>query len=138
LKPEIRLPVASQVTLLAHVQEDLQSQSKEWTGKQYAHSKVESSIHRQEASQPTVKLASGTLWKDRHLRDYRRANGLCFHFGEKYDPTHQCTKKAELNVVAVEQSQTNITSEVLELLELQDITNAQDGCRVIAPFAFVC
>ena len=29
-----------------------------------------------------------TLWKDRQLRDYRKANGLCFSCGEKFVPGH--------------------------------------------------
>jgi len=36
-----------------------------------------------------------TLWKDRQLRDYRKANGLCFSCGEKFVPGHLevCSKR---------------------------------------------
>lgn len=27
----------------------------------------------------------GNLWRDKQLRDYRKANNLCYHCGEKYD-----------------------------------------------------
>jgi len=38
---------------------------------------------------------SSTLWKDSQLRDYRKANGLCFNYGEKFVPEHLdvCTKR---------------------------------------------
>jgi uncharacterized OB-fold protein len=28
------------------------------------------------------------LWQDRQLRDYRKANGLCYSCGEKFVPCH--------------------------------------------------
>jgi hypothetical protein len=71
-------------------------------------------------------LGTGDLWKDRQLRDYRRANHLCFRCGEKFDPQHQCAKKAELHVLAATDHQAEIPEEVLELLELQDLVNAQE------------
>jgi len=32
-------------------------------------------------------------WKDRQLRDYRKANGLCFSCGEKFVPRHMAVKQ---------------------------------------------
>lgn len=32
----------------------------------------------------------GELWKARQLKEYRRANGLCYGCGEKYIPGHAC------------------------------------------------
>jgi hypothetical protein len=39
---------------------------------------------------PDAKLANtfGNFWRDRQLRDYRKANYLCFHCGEKFEPGH--------------------------------------------------
>jgi hypothetical protein len=66
------------------------------------------------------------MWKDRQLRDYRKANGLCFKCGEKFDPTHQCQKKQapELHAITTEETPEQLSEEVLNMLELQDIAEA--------------
>jgi hypothetical protein len=76
---------------------------------------------------PTLKFSTGDLWKDRQLRDYRRANGLCFKCGEKYDPTHVCGQKqaATLNVMEDGEGPVLLAEEVLNMLELQDVAEAQ-------------
>jgi hypothetical protein len=137
LKPEIRLSVASQIpetldraVLLAHVQQDPQSQPRKWNQQPAAaaavHKTEQAQQHKTEPGRPALKLGTGDLWKDRQLRDYRRANHLCFRYGEKFDPQHQCAKKAELHVLATTDHQAEISEEVLELLELQDLANAQE------------
>jgi hypothetical protein len=35
-----------------------------------------------------VSVSTGPLWRERQLRDYRKANGLCFYCGEKFDTGH--------------------------------------------------
>ena len=37
----------------------------------------------------------GSLWRDKQLRDYRKANNLCYHCEEKFEPGHAeiCKKK---------------------------------------------
>jgi hypothetical protein len=134
LKNEIRLPVASQIPesldraiLLAHVQQDLQAKSKPWAHKSLSHSKAEQPTQRQESAEAAVKLGGGSLWKDRQLREWRRANGECYHCGEKYSPTHKCAQRAEINALTTElDTPVHIAEEVLELLELQDIANSQE------------
>lgn len=81
---------------------------------------------RPEAIKPTLKVG-GDLWKDRQLRDYRRANGLCFRCGDKYDPTHQCTNKqnAELHVAQAEDTPELLSEEILNMMELHDIAQAE-------------
>jgi hypothetical protein len=61
------------------------------------------------------------------LRDYRRANNLCFKCGEKYDPTHVCAKKAtaELNALSTEEATEFLSDEILNLMEMQDLADAQ-------------
>jgi hypothetical protein len=81
---------------------------------------------RQEPARPALKLGNGDLWRDRQLRDYRKANGLCFHCGDKFDQHHQCAKKAEVHMLSSDDHQAEISEEVLELLELQDLANAQE------------
>jgi hypothetical protein len=72
-------------------------------------------------------MGTGDVWKDRQLRDYRKANGLCFRYGEKFDPTHQCNKKtnAELHAMMTECTPEILSDEVLNMLEQQDIAEAQ-------------
>uniref|UniRef100_A0ACD5UK05 Uncharacterized protein n=1 Tax=Avena sativa TaxID=4498 RepID=A0ACD5UK05_AVESA len=52
-----------------------------------------------------LKMGMGDLWKDRQLREYRRANGECFKCELKYDPTHVCGQKkaATLNAIETEE-----------------------------------
>jgi hypothetical protein len=67
------------------------------------------------------------MWKDRQLRDYRKANNLCFKCGERYDPTHQCAKKtgAELHAITMDDTPEQLSHEVLNMLEMQDLAEAQ-------------
>jgi hypothetical protein len=39
-------------------------------------------------------LATGDLWKAKQLKEYRRANGLCYKCGEKFMPGHMCNQPA--------------------------------------------
>ena len=46
-------------------------------------------------------LPQQSLWRDRQLRDYRKANGLCFSYGENFVPGHLevCTKETNLRLM---------------------------------------
>jgi hypothetical protein len=44
-----------------------------------------------------LKQGQGDFWKDRQLRDYRRANGLCYKCGDKYDPLIIVQRREQLN-----------------------------------------
>jgi hypothetical protein len=72
-------------------------------------------------------MGTGDLWKDRQLREYRRANGECFKCGLKYDPTHVCGQKkaATLNAMDTEDGAVMLAEEVLNMLEMQDMAEAQ-------------
>lgn len=39
-------------------------------------------------------LPIGELWKAKQLKEYRRANGLCYKCGEKFIPGHTCNQAA--------------------------------------------
>ena len=58
------------------------------------------------------------------MRDYRRANNLCYFCGEKYEPGHQdvCSKRAkpQLNAIVVNPLDKEITEEVLNTLAVED------------------
>jgi len=65
-----------------------------------------------------------TLWKDRQLRDYRKANGLCFSCGEKFVPGHLevCSKrqKPQVNAIVLNDLDRELSDEVLNELAVED------------------
>jgi hypothetical protein len=40
---------------------------------------------------------TSALWKERQLRDFTKANDLCYYYGEKFVPRHlqKCTKRVK-------------------------------------------
>jgi len=68
----------------------------------------------------------------RQLRDYRRANNLCFACGDKYEPGHSnvCPKKQKPQVNAVvvnDLDKEEITKDMLNHLAMED-TLAENFC----------
>lgn len=63
-------------------------------------------------------------WREHQLRDYLRAQGLCYRRGDKYEPGHQCAKKdqATVHALTVEEHQSELSSEVLDILAVADST----------------
>ena len=52
--------------------------------------------------QPAVPRAGGDdFGRERQLRDFRRANGLCFKCGDKYSREHQCKRQGQLLTIQV-------------------------------------
>jgi hypothetical protein len=134
LKHEIRAAVESQVpetveraSLLALVQQEVLAEAKPWGQRPYQQHRTDHVAHKAEPARLALKLGNGDMWKDRQLRDYRKANGLCFKCGEKFDPTHQCQMKQapELHAITTEETPEQLSEEVLNMLELQDIAEAQ-------------
>ena len=68
--------------------------------------------------------ASSSLWKERHERDFRKAHGLCFYCAEKFEPGHadKCAKrpKAQLNALAINDLDVQLTDEILHQLAVED------------------
>jgi hypothetical protein len=67
----------------------------------------------------------GILYPEfRQLREYRRANGLCFICGDKFEPGHQakCPKRVvtQLHNLIVEDMGLVLTDEVLQKLENEE------------------
>ena len=66
----------------------------------------------------------GDLTKERQLKELRRANGLCFTCGEKFEPGHQgkCPKRVvtQLHALTVEDMGMVLTDPMLEHLESED------------------
>ena len=65
-----------------------------------------------------------SLWKDRQLRDYRKANGLCFSCGEKFMPGHLevCSKrqKPQVNAMLPNDVEMELSDDVLNELAVED------------------
>jgi hypothetical protein len=132
LKKEIRGPVASQLpetvdraVLLALVQRDIASQNKLWCPAVVA--RVEQPVARGEQPKQALRIGQGEFWKERQLRDYRRANGLCFKCGECYDPQHQCQQKqvGAVHALQLENNTDEISETILNLLAWQDFQETE-------------
>ena len=51
--------------------------------------------------QQAGKKAADDFGRERQLRDFRKANGLCFRCGDKYSKEHQCKKPLQLLTIQV-------------------------------------
>jgi hypothetical protein len=118
---EMHLPdTVAQVATLADVQEHL--------NEKYKHSTMKSYVVKSDTKSGGV---PPDLWKARQLKEFRRANNLCFKCGEKYSPTHTCkTPKGTLHMM--DQSTSNgggfLSNEVLNTLEQSHLHLLQDDC----------
>jgi hypothetical protein len=111
--------------LLAIVQQDVLAQNKPWCAPVV--NRHEPAPNRVEATKNTLKVGQGDFWKERQLRDYRKANGLCYKCGDKFDPHHQFVQKqgAALHAICVENNTFEISETVLNLLALQDFAETE-------------
>jgi hypothetical protein len=65
-------------------------------------------------------MNSSDLWKARQLKEYRRANNLCFKCGDKYTPNHTCNTPATAIHLMEHNSAdggTFLSEDILEVLE---------------------
>jgi ribosomal protein L16 Arg81 hydroxylase len=134
LRSDIHAVVESQVPetveraiLLALVQQEVLAETKPWAQRQHQVARGDYAVAKPDTVKPHLKLGNGDMWKDRQLRLFRRANRLCFHCGEKYDPAHQCNKKAttELHALTTEVTPELLSDEALNMMEQQDLAEAQ-------------
>lgn len=129
LKEELRGVVQSQVpetveraSLLARVQQQVLDQAKHKSVK--AGQQIKPGNF---SAKYDLKLGptSSSLWRERQLRDYRKANNLCFFCGEKFDSEHlaKCTKrtKSQLNALALNDLDVTFSEETLNQLEIEDV-----------------
>jgi hypothetical protein len=70
------------------------------------------------------------MWRMKQLKEYTRANGLCFKCGEKFSPGHQCkqTTQPQLSYIMVEEGDDGgeiISNEVVNLLETTEEVSAE-------------
>lgn len=73
----------------------------------------------------------GELWKAKQLKEYRRANGLCYGCGEKYVPGHACKQTpaptAQLKAAEMVDPHELISDVVLDAL----VDHYQEECATI-------
>ena len=129
LKPEIRYPVQGQVpgnmekaVMLAKMQQIIQEKYRSAGPKSAPSTRYTPST----TPKPEYKSTPATpqLSKERQLRDYSRANNLCFYYREPYDPSHaaKCTKrpKTQVNALVLNDLDVTLNDEVLKQLEIED------------------
>jgi hypothetical protein len=121
LKPavEIQLPsTVSEASAYAKMQEDILSRQKS----------IKTTTVRapfQRADSRLNSIPAGDLWKARQLKEYRRANNLCFSCGDKFVPGHMCSKTATTPVLhSMEGSFSGtevLSDELLDAVENQEV-----------------
>ena len=110
--------------MLAKIQEQIQDRHK---GKLLSASSSKSVFSSSTKSEPKQTSGGSTLSKERQLRDYYRANNLCFYCKEPYDPSHasKCTKRprhptTQLNTLALNDLDVQLTDDILHQLDMKD------------------
>lgn len=136
LKDEIRAVVEPHVpvtvnraVVIAKIQQRTLERSKAKYQRNYAPQKA--APYKQENNQQSN---TANWQRIRQLRDYRKANNLCYNCGEKFEPGHQavCTKRQQpqLNALAVNDlDKEEITDEMLNHLAAEDVL-AEDFCQL--------
>jgi hypothetical protein len=73
----------------------------------------------------------GNLWRDKQLKDYRKANNLCYGCGEKYEPGHVevCAKrnKPHLHALVVNDLDREIPEELLNEMVVDEMLTETFG-----------
>jgi hypothetical protein len=92
------------------------------------HVKYHTPVAKQELAQGAAPLA---LWKERQLRDYTRANNLCYFCREKFDANHlqKCTKRAkpQVNAIVVNELDVDLNDDTLNQLAIEDALTTEMG-----------
>jgi hypothetical protein len=75
----------------------------------------------------------GNFWRKRQLRDYRKANNLCFHCGEKFEMGHaeHCAKRnnPRVNALIVNDLDKDINEDLLNDMAIEDMI-IEDFCQL--------
>lgn len=66
--------------------------------------------------------------RERQLRDFRRANGLCFKCGDKYSKEHQCKRSGQLLTIEVGEFGEVISDDAVLAMELLEETVEPVSC----------
>ncbi|XP_066392625.1 protein argonaute PNH1-like [Miscanthus floridulus] len=127
LKDDIRAVVEPQVpttihraAIIARIQQNVLDRGKN----KYQKAPILHKPNPQHRTETKTQPVSGTLWRDRQLRDYRKVNGLCYTCGEKFEPGHieVCSKrtKPHNNALVVNDLDRELSDDVLNQLAIED------------------
>ena len=127
LKEEIKGAVEIQLPTTVHkaaeyalVQESLLDRGKTVAAKQGRQFPVRSPQGRYDPGKKPA-FSAGDVWKARQLKEYRRANGLCYGCGEKYVPGHQCAPKAQAKAIEVETDGVILSDAILDAVSGEEM-----------------
>lgn len=81
---------------------------------------------------PVQKKNTDDFGRERQLRDYHRANGLCFRCGEKYSKEHQCKKPMQLLTIQLGEHGEILTEDAVQALELLSEPEKLECCEISA------
>lgn len=71
------------------------------------------------------------LTRERQLRDFRRANNLCFKCGDKYFKEHQCKRTGQLLTIEIGEFGEVLSDEAVLAIELLQETPATENlCHI--------
>ncbi|XP_044322006.1 uncharacterized protein [Triticum aestivum] len=82
--------------------------------------------------QQAGKKATDDFGRERQLRDFRKANGLCFRCGDKYSKEHQCKKPMQLLTIQVGEHGEILTEDAVQALELLTEPTTSECCQISA------
>lgn len=82
--------------------------------------------------QQAGKKAIDDFGHERQLRDFRKANGLCFRCGDKYNKEHQCKKPMQLLTIQVGEHGEILTEDAVQALELLTEPTTSECCQISA------
>jgi hypothetical protein len=105
---EAAMFVATQEAVLDRAQKNVTKPYKKFNANTTKDDTSNTSTHSQ-------KFEKGELWRAKQLKDYRKANGLCFKCGEKFVPRHQCIVVATAQVKAIDANEI-LSDDVLDAL----------------------
>nr|AAP54660.2 retrotransposon protein, putative, unclassified [Oryza sativa Japonica Group] len=69
----------------------------------------------------------GDLWKAKQLKDYRRAQGLCFKCGDKYTPEHRCAVGGQIKAMQLEEV---LTDDILDAVIAAEQSDDEEDCHI--------
>jgi hypothetical protein len=114
---EVQLPnTVAEAALFAATQEAVLDRAQKNVTKPYR--KFQANTTKDDNSNTSThfqKFEKGELWRAKQLKDYRKANGLCFKCGEKFVPGHQCIVVATAQVKAIDANEI-LSDDVLDAL----------------------
>nr|AAM51834.1 Putative plant disease resistance polyprotein [Oryza sativa Japonica Group]ABF94062.1 retrotransposon protein, putative, unclassified [Oryza sativa Japonica Group] len=73
------------------------------------------------------RVDKGDLWKAKQLKDYRRAQGLCFKCGDKYTPEHRCAVGGQIKAMQLEEV---LTDDILDVVIAAEQSDDEEDCHI--------